>query len=248
MKHMNEKNEKGDASHFLYQPPLVPLQIVYEDRDIVAVNKPSGLLSVSSQNHLDSVEFRLRERYKKQSNIHVYPIHRLDLDTSGVLVFALRKKAERELKIQFMERRVIKEYQAIVLGRIVEQEFVVDVPLKHQNTEDDKTGPPISEVCFQDGKNSKTKVRVLSTGQSFFGEWTHVQLFPLTGRSHQLRVHMSHIGHSILGDRLYGGMVEGVTDPKIQLLHLHAQKLQIQHPYHSKIVQISTPEPFALFR
>ena len=100
------------------------------------------------------------------------------------------------------------------------------------------------------GKPAQTQVRVLCRGESHFGAWTRVQLLPLTGRSHQLRLHMSHFGHPILGDRFYGGLIDGIgdTEQKIQQLHLHARRLQIQHPYHLKIVQITTPEPFALFR
>ena len=95
--------------NFIYQPPREPLRIIHEDRDIIVVNKRSGVLSVSSKKHLDSIEHRLQTYYEqKQSNLHIYPVHRLDMDTSGAIVFALRHIAERELKKQ--ERWVQKEY------------------------------------------------------------------------------------------------------------------------------------------
>ena len=242
----------SQSDHFIYRPPQEPLNILHEDRDIVVVNKPSGLLSVSSRRHLDSVEFRLKERYKeKQPNLQVYVIHRLDMDTSGIIVFALRKKAERELKIQFMERKVQKEYQAIVLGHVSEPSFLIDIPLVHQSIDFSKDTKPLSQVCFDRGKPAKTKVAVLCRGRdsTLIGDWTHVRLSPLTGRSHQLRVHMKHLGHPILGDRFYGGVVspKNITDDRTHILYLHAQKLHFQHPYNKKNIILSTPEPFGLF-
>jgi tRNA pseudouridine32 synthase / 23S rRNA pseudouridine746 synthase len=238
--------------NFIYAPPMEPLTILHEDRDIIVVHKPPGLLSVSSQKHLDSVEYRLQERYKKiNPNLHVYVIHRLDLDTSGVIVFALRKKAERELKKQFMERQVKKEYRAIVLGHVHEEDFLIDAPLKHQNKEENKGLPPLSKVCLEHGRTAQTRVCVLSRGleQNGLGSWTHVALHPLTGRSHQIRVHMTHLGHPILGDRFYGGIISAGTTryQNSHMLHLQAQKLQFQHPYNQKTLKISTSEPFGLF-
>ena len=233
--------------NFIYQPPQDPLRILYEDRDIVVVNKRSGVLSVSSKTHLDSIEYRLQSYYReKQSNLHVYVVHRLDMDTSGIIVFALRKKAERELKKQFMERHVQKEYRAIVLGRIQSEQLLIDAPLRHQ-----ENNIPLSQVCFQRGRPSQTKVEVLTRGvDPEFGDWTRIRLVPKTGRSHQLRVHMRYIGHPILGDRFYGGVPLSKTTKEVLVcypLHLHAQKLQIQHPYHKEILTLSTLEPFGMF-
>ena len=229
--------------NFIYQPPQEPLRILHEDRDIVVVNKRSGVLSVSSKKHLDSIEYRLQSYYEqKHSNLHIYSVHRLDMDTSGAIVFALRKKAERELKKQFMERRVQKEYHAVVLGHIQTEQSLIEAPLKHQEND-----MPLSEVCFERGKPAQTQMEVLSRGyKSEIGDWTRVRLFPKTGRSHQLRVHMKYIGHPILGDRFYGGLPLSKTQT-FYPLHLHALKLQIQHPYHKDTLILSTPEPFAMF-
>ena len=233
--------------NFIYQPPQEPLRIIHEDRDIVVVNKRSGILSVSSKKHLDSIEYRLQSYYeRKHSNLHIYPVHRLDMDTSGAIVFALRKKAERELKKQFMERRVHKEYHAIVLGCVQSDQLFIEVPLRHQ-----ENNTPLSMVCFERGKQAQTKMEVVSRGyKPEIGDWTRVRLYPKTGRSHQLRIHMKYIGHPILGDRFYGGVPLSKTTETKQTfypLHLHAQKLQILHPYNKDILTLSTPEPFIMF-
>ena len=141
-----------------------------------------------------------------------------------------------------MERRVQKEYHAVVLGHVQSEQLLIEAPLRHQ-----ENNMPLSEVCFERGKPAQTQMEVVSRGyESEIGNWTRVRLFPKTGRSHQLRVHMKYIGHPILGDRFYGGLLPSKTQT-FYPLHLHAQKLQIQHPYHKDTLILSTPEAFAMF-
>jgi len=200
---------------FVYTPPNEPLQILYSDKDIVLVNKPSGLLSVPGKgaDKKDSMLTRLQGKYPL-----VYAVHRLDMDTSGIMVFALRRKAERNLKLQFQRREVHKEYRAVVQGFLSTKEDLIDAPLGLD---------PVRKLrhCIrEDGRSAQTHYRVLSEGL----DCSLLQLKPITGRSHQLRVHLNSIGHPILGDRFYAP--EEIQSRSPRLL-LHAQELCFSHPY-----------------
>jgi tRNA pseudouridine32 synthase / 23S rRNA pseudouridine746 synthase len=201
---------------FVYDPPQTPLAILYEDRDILVVNKPHGLLSVPGRQpeHQDSLYTRIVTQYPLAQ-----VVHRLDMATSGVMVFALRKKAEIELKRQFRERIPKKMYYAQVAGTVTQTHGTVDAPLIC-----DWPNRPMQKVDYTAGKASLTHYEVVRTTPLL----SLVKLFPITGRSHQLRVHMQSIGHPILGDKLYG-----VKDahPEILRLMLHATELQFLHPF-----------------
>ena len=210
---------------FQYSPPTGPLRIVHEDRDMAVVDKPSGLLSVPGRVHADSVLSRLQERYP-----HVYAVHRLDMDTSGLLVVALRRKAERELQRQFRERLVGKAYLAVVRGVVAEGEGEIHLPLSRVPGQ-----PPRSVVDHAAGRSALTRYRVLER----LGERTRLALMPRTGRSHQLRVHLYAIGHPIVGDRFYGPP----TAPG-QRLMLHAHTLSFLHPYDGRQILLEAVPPF----
>lgn len=197
---------------FLYSPPTEPLKIIYEDRDFVVVDKPSGLLSVPGRVHRDSVLERLSKRYK-----HVYAVHRLDMDTSGILVVAIRRKSEKELQRQFREKEVKKIYIAVVEGLVSSGKGSISSPLL-------RIGglPPRSVIDSEKGKSALTEYAV----EDHLLSRTRLKLFPKTGRSHQLRVHLASIGHPIVGDRIYHPSPN--SDSR---LLLHAQKLTIRHPY-----------------
>jgi hypothetical protein len=200
-----------------YNPPQEPwLDLVYRDDYIAVVNKPSGLLSVpgNQPQYYDSAMSRVKEKYG-----FCEPAHRLDMATSGILLFALSKAADRELKRQFREREPKKYYQALVWGHVEQDHGVVELPLIC-----DWENRPRQKICFERGKRAVTFYDVL---QRYPNNTTRVKLTPITGRSHQLRLHMLALGHPILGDKFYAHPQAKALSPR---LCLHAESLQIQHP------------------
>ncbi|MEI7374911.1 bifunctional tRNA pseudouridine(32) synthase/23S rRNA pseudouridine(746) synthase RluA [Dickeya chrysanthemi] len=200
-----------------YNPPRDPwLHILYQDQHIMVVNKPSGLLSVPgrAEEHKDSIMTRIQADFPAAESVH-----RLDMATSGVMVVALTKAAERELKRQFREREPKKSYIARVWGHLTQDDGLVDLPLIC-----DWPNRPKQKVCFEQGKPAQTNYTVLSRDND---GTTRVKLMPITGRSHQLRVHMLALGHPILGDGFYAHPEAKALAPR---LLLHAQELAITHP------------------
>lgn len=206
------------SNAFVYSPPQLPLAILYQDKDLLVVNKPSGILTNPGRGIAlaDSLLSRVQ---------HAYPgallVHRLDLGTSGVVVFALRRKAERELKRQFAERVVKKRYLAVVAGLLSNQEGNITLPLRA-----DPLNPPTQQV-HPEGKAAETAYRVLQHCNDGLTR-TLVELKPVTGRSHQLRVHMAALGHPILGDAFYAPTPIQQAAPR---LLLHAAELTLLQPY-----------------
>lgn len=196
---------------------------------MLAINKPSGLLSVPGKaiEHRDCLETRVKDAYPD-----ALLVHRLDMDTSGVMIFAHNKAAQKHLGSQFFKRQLKKTYVACVSGVMIEDEGTVDLPLIV-----DWPNRPLQKVCHETGKPSVTDWSVLDRGSEF----TRVELRPLTGRSHQLRVHMLKIGHPILGDRFYG--TDAVIAASDRLL-LHAQRMQLRHPDGGVWIDIEAPCPF----
>lgn len=211
---------------FVYQPPQEPLQILYEDDDLIVINKPSGLLSVPGRlpEHHDSAYLRVVEKFP-QAKI----THRLDMATSGILMFAKHRDAEVAVSKMFQARTVDKNYIAIVQGKL-DGEGSVDVPLIT-----DWENRPRQMVHFELGKTAKTLYQAIS--YDAHQDTTRVQLTPITGRSHQLRVHMLHIGHPITGDKIYH------PNPKqsaLGRLALHASRLSFMHPLQQFQVDIQS--------
>ena len=214
-----------------YNPPQEPwLDLVYRDDYIVVVNKPSGLLSVpgNQPQYYDSAMSRVKEKYG-----FCEPAHRLDMATSGILLFALSKAADRELKRQFREREPKKYYQALVWGHLEHDHGVVELPLIC-----DWENRPRQKICFERGKRAVTFYDVL---QRYPNNTTRVKLTPITGRSHQLRLHMLALGHPILGDKFYAHPQAKALSPR---LCLHAESLQIQHPITGETMEFTAPVGF----
>jgi ribosomal large subunit pseudouridine synthase A len=214
-----------------YNPPQAPwLDLVYRDDYIAVVNKPSGLLSVpgNQPQYYDSAMSRVKERYG-----FCEPAHRLDMATSGILLFALSKAADRELKRQFREREPKKYYQALVWGHVEQDHGVVELPLIC-----DWENRPRQKICFERGKRAITFYDVL---QRYPNNTTRVKLTPITGRSHQLRLHMLALGHPILGDKFYAHPQAKALSPR---LCLHAESLQIQHPITGEMMEFTAPVGF----
>ena len=214
-----------------YNPPQEPwLDLVYRDDYIAVVNKPSGLLSVpgNQPQYFDSAMSRVKEKYG-----FCEPAHRLDMATSGILLFALSKAADRELKRQFREREPKKYYQALVWGHLEQDHGVVELPLIC-----DWENRPRQKICFERGQRAVTFYDVL---QRYPNNTTRVKLTPITGRSHQLRLHMLALGHPILGDKFYAHPQAKALSPR---LCLHAESLQIQHPITGETMEFTAPVGF----
>ena len=214
---------------FVYEPPKTPLDILYIDEDVLVVNKPSGLLTVPGKElkHHDSLELRVKIEYPNS-----FLVHRLDMDTSGVIIFALSKSTQRSLNLQFEKRIVKKLYEARVFGNITEDNGFIDLPLIV-----DWPNRPLQKIDAKEGKSALTHWQVLDRE----GDVTRVALMPETGRTHQLRVHMMSLGHTILGDRFYGNIVEINLANKLQL---HAKHLMINHPKNGTKITFEAPLPF----
>lgn len=202
------------------------LPILYEDEWLIAVNKPPGLLSVPGRysDRQDSVVSRLGNLYST--------VHRLDQETSGILLLARDRQTHRQLSRQFQQRQVHKIYEALLSGVVTTNQGVIELPLWG-----DPQNRPYQKVDQERGKPSVTNFRVIAQENNY----TRLEFIPLTGRTHQLRVHAADargLGVTILGDRLYG------CSKVASRLHLHARELHLQHPQLQKTLYIQTNTPF----
>lgn len=214
-----------------YHPPQEPwLNILYQDAHIMVVNKPAGLLSVAGRapEHHDSIMSRIQAQYPAAESVH-----RLDMATSGVMVVALTKAAERDLKNQFRQRKPEKSYVACVWGYPEQDQGTIDLPLVC-----DWPNRPKQKVCFETGKAAQTHYQVLVRNAN---GTARLQLTPITGRSHQLRVHLLTLGHPILGDTFYAHPEARALATR---LLLHAQKLTITHPALNSVMNFSCTAEF----
>ncbi len=206
------------------------ISIVYQDEYLLVVDKPAGLLSVPGRlpENFDSVALRLKNHVHAQARI----VHRLDCDTSGIMVLALDADSHRELSRQFHDREVAKIYEALVFGAPQANEGEINLPLRY-----DADRKPRHCVDHVQGKPAQTFWKVLDRAPLF----TRVELRPYTGRSHQLRVHMLSLGHPMLGDSLYA---DGLALAAAARLCLHARELQITHPGSGQSMTFFSPTPF----
>lgn len=213
---------------FDYSPPTDPLEILHEDAELLVLNKPAGLLSVPGKGEdlADCLITRLQVAFPQ-----ALLVHRLDCDTSGVMVFALTKAAQRHLGLQFEKRQTKKFYVARVWGEVADPKGTVDLPLIV-----DWPNRPLQHVNFETGKPAVTEWRRLRVKDGT----TRMRLMPLTGRSHQLRVHMKEIGHPILGDPFYA------SGPALDFprMMLHAEELRLRHPNGGRGMRFRAPAPF----
>lgn len=205
------------------------LPIIYHDDALIIVNKPAYLLSVPGRYafKFDSVTYRLQTIFP-----FAREVHRLDWETSGIMVVALNKEAHRHVSMQFQDRQTQKRYIAIVDGKLDHDNFTIDLPLRL-----DWENRPLHMVCHELGKPSQTFVRL----DQYHNGNSRVILEPITGRSHQLRVHMQAIGHPILGDSLYANPNQ---QAKAARLMLHAEYLNFTHPMTGQDMHIEHQAPF----
>lgn len=194
-----------------YDPPKAPLEVIHADQDVLAVSKPAGLLSVPGKGaHLSDCLLARVEMDFPEARL----VHRLDMDTSGIMIFARNPDAQRHLGLQFERRHCRKHYLARVAGVVTQDAGDIDLPLIA-----DWPNRPLQKVCFETGKTALTSWSIAQRAK----DTTLLNLFPHTGRSHQLRIHLKETGHPILGDRFYGGL------PAPRLM-LHAWQLTVRHP------------------
>lgn len=218
---------------FFYNPPDVPLQVVFQDNDLLVLSKPAGLLSVPGKaiDHGDCLERRAQEAYPGARTVH-----RLDMATSGLIVMAMNAPALRHLGLQFERRHVHKTYIAQVYGHVTDDAGTVDLPLIC-----DWPNRPRQKVCHENGRPAQTGWEVLARQEIKGVPVSRMALHPVTGRSHQLRVHMLSLGHPIVGDDFYAPAdVVALTDR----LQLHAESLSFYHPADGRRCNFTEPCPF----
>lgn len=209
------------------KPKLKPIAfehdwVLYEDDDIIMVNKPAGLLSVPGKN-LDP-EINLLAQVRKHAPTALI-VHRLDMDTSGIMVLAKNKASHRHLSIQFQDRLTSKTYQAISFGKPPTDQGYLNLPMRC-----DWENRPLQIIDFKQGKEATTHWKLTAQYDNAF----EVHLTPITGRSHQLRLHMKMLGHPILGDNLYADCQSLALSTR---LLLHAARLKITHPKTGQTLQ-----------
>ena len=220
------------------------LDILYQDDYVVAINKPSGLLVHRSWLDTHATEFAV-QKLRDQIGQHVYPVHRLDRPTSGVLLFVLDKDSARHLMQQFIEHTTEKHYLAVVRGHI--DQGILDYPLKYQydkiaDKKADMT-KPAQDAITEYRCISQTEVPI-AVGPYAASRYSLVELQPKTGRKHQLRRHMKHLRHPIVGDTSHGDGKHNTMfrdNFDIHRLLLHAAYLSFTHPHTEQKVEIHAP-------
>jgi tRNA pseudouridine32 synthase / 23S rRNA pseudouridine746 synthase len=221
-------SEPSRIPDFAYDPPDTPLSFLHEDAQLLALDKPAGLLSVPGKlpGRQDSLLTRLQA-----ARWDALLVHRLDCDTSGVILFARTKQAQGFLGQEFEKRRAQKTYIARLQGEVSGESGTIDLPLGS-----DWDYRPRQKVDPVNGRPAQTDWQVIGRTP---GE-TRVRLTPLTGRSHQLRVHMLALGHPILGDQIYAPD----TVARHPRLMLHAESLSLHHPASKDRISLAAPVPF----
>ncbi len=221
---------------------------IYEDEDIIALNKPNGLLAIPDRFNKELINLYdlLTNKYGK-----IFIVHRLDKDTSGVILFAKNAEAHRDLSIKWEKGEVAKIYFALVIGYVEEKQGVISLPIAPL-----KKKKGVMVVDKRNGKKSTTYFKVIDE----FKDYSLVEAAPKTGRTHQIRVHFAYIGHPIAGDAIYnrkeaigkfgvkGQKIEFPVQPKAEIsrLALHASKLRFEHYKTNETVEIKAeiPEDF----
>jgi tRNA pseudouridine32 synthase / 23S rRNA pseudouridine746 synthase len=205
---------------------ILPL---FEDDDVLAVNKPEGLASIPER---DTTQENLLSLLSAARHTKLYIVHRLDKEVSGVIIFAKNAAAHRFLNEQFSHHTVRKTYRAVVHGVITQKGGTIDVPLR-------QFGSGRMGVDSKRGKKSVTTFHVLKR----FAAHTLVEVHPVTGRRHQIRVHLYRLGHAIVGDPMYGERAMQYPFPRLML---HAQKIEVRLPSGNEVmIEVPMPESFA---
>lgn len=220
------------------RPQEIPLEVVYEDGDVIVVNKPVGMVVHPAPGHPDGtlVNALLYHCGGSLSGINgqLRPgiVHRIDRDTSGLIIAAKNDTAHLALTEQLQDHSLYREYEAIVLGNLREDQGTIDLPIARHPTDRKRMA-----VNHQSGRRAVTHWAVLAR----YSGYTHVQCRLETGRTHQIRVHMAALGHPVLGDPVYGGQRKGF--PELTGQCLHARKLTFRHPRTGERLTAEAPLP-----
>lgn len=202
------------------------IEELFVDDQIIVINKPPKLLSVPGRYEPDSSYTRLKDKY---GELHV--IHRLDNDTSGIIVYARNKPALTAIQQQFEKQNTHKVYEALVIGKVKGNWGCVNLPICV-----DWPNRPLQMISHTDGRYALTRWKKISTE----GTATRMALYPKTGRSHQLRLHMRAIGHPIVGDPFYAPD----SAKENERMMLHARELTFRHPTSGEVMEMVCPAPF----
>ena len=216
----------------------IPLNIVFEDECLVVVDKPAGMVVHPAPGHATgTLVHALLHHCQDLSGIGGVErpgiVHRLDKDTSGLILVAKSEKAHRSLASQFKEREIQKVYLALVRGKVVRDKGVIDLPLGRHKVHRKKMA-----VRQEGGRSAVTAFEVIAR----YPHFSYLRLFPKTGRTHQIRVHLAEMGHPILSDKTYGGKLDA-RHMKMPRQALHAHRLEIRHPISGEIKTFVSPLP-----
>lgn len=220
------------------------LDILYQDSDLVAINKPAGMLVHRSWLDKHETVFAM-QTLRDQIGQHVFPIHRLDRPTSGVLLFALNSEMARMMSLQFEQHQIQKSYLAVVRGYLCD-EGRIDYPLKVQldKIADKFSAEKEPQQAITDYRSLATVEMPYPAGKFQTARYSLVQLFPQTGRKHQLRRHLKHLFHPIMGDTNYGDLHQNralTANTGCDRLFLHSNALQFIHPSNLQKIEINAP-------
>lgn len=217
-------------------PESFPLEIIYEDSDILVISKKAGLITYSPQ-HLSGTLINALLNYLGKGKFFL--VHRLDKDTSGVLLVAKNEESVQDLKAQFKARKVKKTYLALVEGHIRPEEGIIEAPIGRSENNPTK----MSILPKGEGRQASTRFKVkeyLPAEKAGLDNFSFLEVIPHEGRTHQIRVHLSSISHPILGDKIYGSKKQKL---KISRQFLHAWKLKFRHPKTKKIIEFKSELP-----
>lgn len=218
-----------DKNPMLENPAIgKEIETIYEDENILAINKPAEFLSVPGKNIIDSVYTRIKHKYSEATGPII--VHRLDMSTSGIMLIAKTKESHENLQQQFINRTIKKRYVALLDGLVKENSGTIELPLRV-----DLDNRPQQLVCYEHGKTARTEWKVVDRKDGK----TRIYFYPITGRTHQLRVHASHtsgLNTAIIGDDLYG--------KKADRLHLHAESIEFVHPVTHKVMKLKIDAEF----
>ena len=221
-------------------PENIPLDIIFEDEHMLAVNKPAGMVVHPAPGHSrGTLVNALLHHCKDLSGIGGVErpgiVHRLDKETSGLVLIAKTEAAHKNLAAQFKKREIKKEYLAFVKGNVKKENGTINSPVGRHQTQRKKM-----DTRPEYGRPACTHYQVLQRGRN----WTYIKLYPETGRTHQIRVHLASIHHPVIGDKLYGGKNPNCGTPKMERQALHARCLELNHPLSGALLSFSVNLPF----
>ena len=219
-----------------FPPENIPLDIVYEDDDLILINKQPGIIVHPTKAHPEHTIANAVMYYMQQTgqSFKVRFANRIDMDTTGIIIVAKNANAQNDLSNQMRHNAVIKRYITLVQGIIEEDHFTIDLPIGRPDQVSIQR-----KVMTEGGKDAVTEVKVLQRFESEkYGPYTLCEIILHTGRTHQIRVHMSHIGHVIAGDELYGGRTD-----IIKRQALHAYHIEFTHPATGEYMTFETDYP-----